>query len=156
MAKWLDTGAIFSDDGAYRYRLWRIWSEVEPTIAFCMLNPSTATAEIEDPTIRRCIGFAKAWGYGGLVVVNIFALRSTDPLVLYKHSDPIGPDNDAHIANVRHTVPLMIAAWGAHGNLKSRGFMVKHMVETKTLGLTSGGQPKHPLYLRGDCVPQDW
>lgn len=151
--KWIDAGATFSDDRTYRYRLWRIWSEIEPAVAFCMLNPSTADETKEDPTIRRCIGFAKSWGYGGVVIVNLFALRSTDPKALYSHPDPVGPDNDGHISSVRETVPEMIAAWGAHGKFMGRGGAVFRTVPMKTLAWTSDGQPRHPLYLKGNLKP---
>lgn len=151
--RWIDAGATFSPCRAYRYRLWRMWSETEPAMAFCMLNPSTADESVEDPTVRRCIGFAKKWGYGGLVVVNIFALRSTDPKALYVHPDPVGPDNDGHICNVCETVPLMIAAWGVHGELNGRGKKVEAMLAMKTMGRTKDGHPRHPLYLRGDVKP---
>lgn len=152
-SRWLDAGATFSPCGAYRYRLWRTWDEIAPTVGFTMLNPSTADAAKDDATIKRCLGFARSWGYGGLVVVNLFALRSTDPAALYTHADPVGPDNDGHIDQVRASVPMMIAAWGAHGALRGRGAKVLDTLDMRHLGLTKDGHPRHPLYLRGDARP---
>ncbi len=90
-------GAVLSADGVYRYRLWRTWDASKPTLAFLMLNPSTADATEDDPTIRRCLGFAKEWGYGSLVVVNLFALRSPNPDALRENDDPVGPENGEHL-----------------------------------------------------------
>lgn len=156
--RWLDAGATFDPNRIWRYRLWRIWSEVEPAIGFCMLNPSTADESVDDPTIRRCIGFARAWGYGGVVIVNLFALRSTDPKALAKHPDPIGPDNDAYLSQLAETVPLIIAAWGVHGKLLDRQMQVRTMLHGKLwhLGLTRDGAPKHPLYLAAGTERQQW
>lgn len=148
----MEKRATFDETGAYRYLLTRRWSQ-GPTVLFVMLNPSTADAEIEDPTVRRCVNYAKAWGYGCLEVVNIFALRSTDPSLLYTATDPIGTDNDRFILEAAARAELIIAAWGTHGKIKGRGKEVlqllrKHFVYC--LGLTSEGFPRHPLYLRKD------
>ncbi len=93
------SGAIFSPSQNYRYRLWRRWSDGH-TLAWCMLNPSTADASQNDPTIERCVRRAKQLGYGAIEVVNLFAYRSTNPSALYTVTDPVGPDNDAHITEV--------------------------------------------------------
>jgi hypothetical protein len=150
--------ATFSDCGAYRYDLSRGWAE-RPIVVFIMLNPSTASDLIDDPTIRRCIGYAKAWGHGGLVVVNLFALRSTDPKALYEHPEPVGADNDATLARWmgHRAVKRVVAAWGAHGALASRGDHVRQLARAagrplERLGLTKGGQPVHPLYQRADAT----
>jgi hypothetical protein len=90
----LQPGAVISQDGKYRYKLARYWNSKEPPVIFIMLNPSTADAVENDPTIRRCISFAKRWGFGGLEVYNLFALRSYDPAVIEIAGDPVGPDND--------------------------------------------------------------
>lgn len=154
--------ALISDCGNYRYTLTRIWDRSLPVLVFSMLNPSKANALINDPTIVRCIDFAKRWGYGGIVVVNLFAWRATDPTELTRCADPIGPDNDRHLFAVTEGRDV-IAAWGASvpkywrhrpaavtTQLRERGVALHH------LGLTKDGHPRHPLYLRGDTTPTRW
>lgn len=146
-------GAIISDCGLYRYRLWRRWDD-GPTCVFVMLNPSTADSEKDDPTIRRCIGFAKREGCGRLEVVNLFAFRATSPAAMKAAADPVGPDNDFRIREAtNHPSPLVIAAWGAHGSFRRRAADVgeRFGADWMCLGFTAGGQPKHPLYVRGDA-----
>jgi hypothetical protein len=149
-------GALISADGDYRYRLWRTWDDEKPTVAFIMLNPSTADATTDDPTIRRCIGYAEDWGYGTLVVGNLFALRSTDPGELSDHSDPVGPDNDEHLLAICDEAKQIIAAWGTHGSLRDRGRTVAHLLDADLYALdtTQDGQPTHPLYQPADRDPQ--
>jgi hypothetical protein len=153
IAPYMNSGATFSECGSYRYSLFRIWGDPQQRAAFLMLNPSTADETKDDPTIRRCIGFAKAWGLGALDVINIFALRSTDPRALYKHPDPVGlPWNDSIILDVARHAEIVVAAWGVHGAYENRGQRVVEMlrgagVEVQALGVTKGGHPKHPLYL---------
>lgn len=154
--------ATFSDCGRYRYRLGR-WVGIQgPMCTFIMLNPSTATEEQDDPTIRRCIGFARAWGCGRLVVANLFAWRATDPGDMKAACDPIGPENDAHIVRLaRETAKSggkLICAWGTHGGFRDRDRAVMELldllpIEPMSLGETAGNFPRHPLYLRGDCKP---
>lgn len=151
------SGAVFSDCERYRYRLWRTWANYEgPSRAcFVMLNPSTADASVDDPTIRRCMGFAMRWEFDGLEVVNLFALRSTDPKALYREIDPVGCANDAAIGTAAHASELVVCAWGAHGSYNRRGDVVRQtltFVDLKPMafGFTKAGQPKHPLYLRSD------
>jgi hypothetical protein len=147
-------GAAFSPDGRYRYRLWRRWDRSRPAIAFCMLYPSTADARRDDPTIRRCIGFARLWGYGGIEVVNIFALRATDPRALRWARDPVGPRNDAFMLRAAARSPVVIA-WGVHGALLDRGARALRLLGPRTrllaLGRTRSGAPRHPLYLRREA-----
>lgn len=148
--------AAFDETGAYRYLLTRTWGTGDPAV-FVMLNPSTADAFTLDPTVRRCVGFARAWGAGGLVVANIFALRSTDPQALYDHPDPVGAANDA-VLDALPVGPRVIAAWGAHGALHGRGHVVAERLTAAghrlyCLGRTSKGSPRHPLYLRADSAP---
>lgn len=154
----IKTTATFDLSETYRYRLRREWGD-GPAVAFLMLNPSTADAEADDPTVRRCIRYAQAWGFGALEVVNLFALRSTDPAALYTHHDPIGPENDAAILACRREVELMVAAWGAHGALHGRGVHVLDMLKIHGpihyLKMTLGGQPGHPLYLPKDLKPME-
>lgn len=104
-------GALISECGLYRYRLWRRWG-IGPHATWIMLNPSTADADLDDPTIRRCIGFARAWGFSAIEVVNLFALRATNPRELGRSADPIGPDNDRHLSEAGRAAELRIAAWG--------------------------------------------
>ncbi len=149
--------AVFDETKAYRYRLSRTFSGGKRGIcAFIMLNPSTATADVSDPTVRRCEGYAMRWGFSTLWVVNIFALRSTDPKQLYKHADPVGPENNQFILEHVGNSELVIAAWGTHGALNARGACVMKLLTPHTihcLGTTREGYPKHPLYLRQDLKP---
>src|SRR5262245_38555366 len=90
--------AVFSPCRKYRYSLTRIWDAERPNVMFVGLNPSTADDQVDDPTVRRCIGFARKWRFGGMIIVNLFAYRSTDPNRLQEILDPVGPENDEHIA----------------------------------------------------------
>jgi hypothetical protein len=145
--------AILSLCGTYRYLLTRTWDANRSPACWVMLNPSTADATQDDPTIRRCVGFARDWGCGGIVVVNLFAFRATDPAALRTAPDPIGPDNDNHI---RRAVTIggatVVCAWGAHGTLLGRGRSVADLIRSlgvvpQCLGTTRDGQPRHPLYV---------
>lgn len=155
----MSEGAQFSHDRRYRYRLWRRWDPARPQIAFCMLNPSTADERADDPTIRRCIGFARDWGYGGVEIVNIFALRAADPRELRRAHDPIGRANDAHVIDVAQRSAAVVIAWGAHGALLARGAAALRLLSPRArllaLGWTRAGEPRHPLYLRRDVRPID-
>lgn len=148
--------AVMSACERFRYRLSRQWGE-GGTVCWVMLNPSTADAAQDDPTIRRCIGFSQAWGYGSLVVVNLFALRSTSPKALYASSDRVGPENDRHIADAATTADLVVCAWGNHGALGGRAFEVYRLLpRPHYLRLTKAAQPEHPLYLPGSLRPERW
>ena len=115
-----DTGSKEANvDGHYRYMLGRQWG-APPFLLWMMLNPSTADATEDDPTIRRCSGFAKHWGFGGLVVVNLFAFRATNPADLRAAEQPIGPENDRHLVNAARSCPRVVAAWGASCRWKRR------------------------------------
>lgn len=159
-------GAIFSGCERYRYRLWRrIGDGVMGRCLFIMLNPSTATHEVVDPTITRCLGYAKAWGYSGLEVCNIFAYRATDPKDMKAQTDPIGPVNDDTIASVALSVEseggIIVCAWGAHGKHMQRSEAVikrlqQHDVPLYFLKLNADGEPGHPLYLKSSLTPQAW
>ena len=117
-----------------------------------MLNPSTADAERDDPTIRRCMGFARGWGFGGVVVVNLFGLRSPDPAALLAAADPVGPLNDAHVRRACRDAGLVVAAWGAHRSVGKRALEIGPLLgEACCFGRTLGGDPRHPLYLRRDA-----
>lgn len=146
--------AVISPCGTYRYELARWWS-ARPPIGWVMLNPSTADANLDDPTIRRCVGFAKAWGCGGIVVRNLYALRATDPAELGRHPRPVGPENDAYLARCKNE-PLTVVAWGARGGDRGREvlrLLARQGVHPHLLAITGDGQPRHPLYLRADLQP---
>lgn len=159
--------AVLSDCGTYRYRLTRRWAS-GPCDVWVMLNPSTADAELDDPTIRRCVGFSRGWGSGSLSVVNLFALRATDPEALRRHPDPVGPDNDGYLrstfAVARHSGGRIVTAWGAHRMAGWRAREVARLFGgdwsqvhgAVHLGTTKAGAPKHPLYLRADLTPTSW
>ncbi len=150
----LESGAEFSPDRIHRYSLWRIWDRGKPYAAFVGLNPSTADEQKNDPTVRRCINYARDWGYGGLIMLNIFAYRSTDPGNLYSASDPVGPENDSFIGTVSSRAGITVAAWGNHGEFLSRGREVMTLLkDPQCLKLTKAGCPGHPLYLRKDLKP---
>lgn len=149
--------AIISADGVYRYVLTRRVPQalrwVRPVL-FVMLNPSTADGDSDDPTIRKCMGFARLWGGTRLTVVNLFALRATDPKALAAHPDPIGPENDRHVEDeieAHRSTGIVMAAWGAHAFARPRGFQIlRRFGPFSCLGLTADGSPRHPLYVRYD------
>jgi len=142
--------ARFSPCRRYRYLLTRGDAGARDHVVFVMLNPSTADARRNDPTITRCIGFADRLGCPRLSIVNLFALRATDPRRLYRARDPVGPDNDAAIAAAVRDATLVVAAWGNHGALHDRAAAVLRLLPAvHHFGLTRLGQPRHPLYLPG-------
>jgi hypothetical protein len=145
-------GAILSEDNKYRYELSRIWDEEKPRILFIMLNPSTADANTDDPTIRRVINFAKSWGYGGLFVANLYAFRSTDPKGLKYTDDPIGKDNIQHIQTLLGLTEKVIYAWG--NNQKEPEWLYNVVSTPYCIETSKNGTPKHPLYLRADLQPK--
>jgi len=149
-------GAELSDDRTYRYRLWRTWDASKPTLAWVMLNPSTANETGDDPTIRRCIGFAKDWGFGGVKVANLFALRATDPDELREHPNPVGPWNDDVLQAVADEAETIVCGWGANGSLMKRGRTVAAMLDADlhALDTTKDGHPAHPLYHPSDTEPE--
>lgn len=152
----LEKGAILDQTETYRYLLWRTWNPGLPKVLFVMLNPSTADANIDDPTIRRCVGFAKQWGYGSLEVVNLFAFRATNPDELKQCVDPIGPDNNIHIWRAAMQAEQIILAWGTKGSLLNRDKLVLEILysfRTYCLDVSKEGHPKHPLYIKGDVTP---
>lgn len=159
------SGAIFSLDRVYRYRLWREWDRHRPTVAFIMLNPSTADEFVNDPTIERCQRRVRQLGYGALIVLNLFGLRSTYPVALYDHHDPVGPENDQYIVDAVLQIAaaggIVICGWGQHGKLRDRGEQVRQMlmrsdVEPMALAINQDGTPKHPLYIGYEAQPKVW
>lgn len=153
--------ADFSPCGQYRYRLVRDWSDSAEAVpvTFIMLNPSTANAEHDDATIRKCMKFARTWGYNRLEVVNLFAWRSTDPHVLPEVADPIGPDNGKWLASAMGAGDIVVCAWGAHGKVRGIGDVVlrwvkqRHPYKVHALKRNKDGSPQHPLYIRDDVLP---
>jgi hypothetical protein len=152
----VERGALLSECGLYRYRLWRRWGP-GCNVAFVMLNPSTADGEVDDPTIRRCMGLARSWGFDGIEVVNLYALRTTKPKHLLDHPDPEGPGNVGawKAAGLMPGMRTMVAAWGAGCRLGglpgSQAFWTVAPTGYKCLGITKGGDPRHPLSVRGDA-----
>lgn len=153
--------AVFSVCRDYRYLLER---DVDPllgggTVAFVLLNPSTADETTDDPTLRRCIGFARRLGYAHLSVVNLFAWRTSDPLDLPRAADPVGPENDYWIELACRSADIVVAGWGVHGSWRERDREVAGMLkplELRCLGRTRDGAPKHPLYLLGLTPLEPW
>jgi hypothetical protein len=122
-----------------------------------MLNPSTADEARDDPTIRRCIGFARTWGYGSLAVDNLFAYRTRSSAELYAAIDPVGPENDDWLRRLQEESSLTIAAWGNHGRLLGRSTAFgRRLGGLHILGLTGLGEPRHPLYVRAGTIPHPW
>jgi hypothetical protein len=161
------SGATFSPCRTWRYCLWRRWrdhgifdiadtrvgDDNQDVVAFIGLNPSTADESEDDPTIRRCIGFAKSWGFGGIAMLNLFAFRATDPKDMKAAIEPVGPWNDEAIRRVTRTCRSTICCWGAHGSYRYRDAHVRSLLYRKScycLGRTNAGHPKHPLYLKAD------
>jgi hypothetical protein len=161
---------VFSPDRAYRYTLWREWSlqeiiltverEIDPRpmeyVQFIGLNPSVADETIDDNTIRRCIDFAKRWGYGGLCMTNLFAWRDTKPAKMKKVVDPVGPDNNHWLEQITREAGLVVCCWGVHGEHRGRDADVLALPSFQerqrnnslfSFGHTEDGLPKHPLML---------
>lgn len=155
--------AALSDDGLYRYSLVRHWGTGLPA-QFIMLNPSTADADVDDPTIRRCVGFARALGCAGIVVVNLYAFRATKPADLWRAEDPVGPDADHYLRGVadraRRSGAPLIAAWGSNARVERVAQVLDLVTERgavlTALGVTKDDVPRHPLYLSADSIPMEW
>ena len=158
--------ATFSADRKYRYVLDRVWDQSGKLVTFIMLNPSIADEVVDDPTIKRCITFAKEWGYGRLRVVNLYTYRSTDPKDLEQVDDPVGHDNDDAIRAAVGEAELVVCAWGNNVSLVDKGQsriqevleMIRQHGETPyRLGsLTVKCNPRHPLYLSTDIERVPW
>jgi len=157
-------GAILSEDRIYRYLLTRKLSFEKSICLFIMLNPSTADETKNDPTVTRCIGFAKHWGFGRLEVCNIFAYRATNPKELYDLEYPsqvIGPDNDIHLRHAIERADRVVCAWGNHGVLFNRGIFLREAITLQNrtqmvFKITQKGQPIHPLYQKADAELITW
>ena len=146
--------AVISACGNYRYALWRVWDKARPLVMFIGLNPSTADAVKDDNTIRRCIGFAKTWRFGSLSVGNLFAFRATEPRELRKASDPVGPENDKWLMELKRESKMGVAVWGNNGKYLNRDEEVLKMFPgLHCIKVSATGVPLHPLYLPGNLKP---
>ena len=150
----MEKHALLSDCQSYRYNLLRIWDAGKPRVMFIGLNPSTADQQNDDPTLVRCMGFARDWGYGGVCMANLFAWRCTDPKELFMARDPVGPNNDHWLEELAKSADLIIAAWGNQGSMLGRADRVRSRLSgLNYLKMNRSGQPAHPLYLRRDLTP---
>lgn len=159
MTKYLENDAVISDCGKYRYLLRRVWDQVKPRALFIMLNPSTADAKLDDPTIRSCVRLASGLGYGSIEVVNIFGWRATDPDELPKQADPIGPMNERIVAAAIIRCDVVICAWGANAMAARKSIFLSALIGSYRpaaycLGTTKSGAPKHPLYVKSGTTLQ--
>ena len=158
------SGATISECGLYRYHLWRRWHPDLPTMCFVLQNPSTADESADDPTIRRCVAFAKRDGFGGISVRNVFALRATDERELLTHADPFGPENAEHLTAARNVsiMTRLVVAWGNRVEDKrlrsyyQNAASICRAQKPYCLGVNRSGEPKHPLYLRADTPMVLW
>lgn len=149
------SSARFSDCRRYRYELWRKWDDSKRYAMFIGLNPSTADEDTDDPTIRRCVQFAKDWGFGALCMTNLFAFRATNPRDMFAEEFPIGGhENDLALRSLADGAGVVIAAWGVHGIHQERNTDVMKMLpKLHCLGLSDDGHPRHPLYMPKHCKP---
>lgn len=155
--------ALISGCGHYRYWLTRPSETLYPdrgTALFVMLNPSTADHTEDDPTIRRCRGFARTWGCAGLTVANLYALRSTNPAGLWSNGDPVGPDNDRHLESLLREYTDVVCAWGANARADRVAEFCELVSRTNArlwcLGTTKAGAPRHPLYVKSTQPLIEW
>jgi hypothetical protein len=156
-----DRTTTFSPCRKYRFTLWREWDKSNPSYCqFIGLNPSTADEFQDDPTVRRCINFAKSWGYGALCMTNIFAYRATDPEVMKAQTLPLTEreENIHWLIRIGREASIRIAAWGKHGRHQFRAAVVKTTFFEAGLTLhclrtNKDGSPEHPLYLSGELKP---
>ena len=146
--------AYLSRDRRFRYSLSRIWDSSKDLVLFICLNPSTADGSTDDPTVTKCINFARVWDYGGVLVGNLFALRSTDSSKLYQAADPIGPENDKRLEELVARAKLVVVAWGNEGTFKERSRDVLRILPNPhTLVVNKTGEPRHPLYVSLNTQP---
>jgi len=158
MTKYLDSDAYISNDGAYRYWLRRQLSEGSTSVLFVGLNPSTADARLDDPTIRRCVGFAREWGYAWLYMANLYAYRTKDPNALPAHADlAIGPENAYELRRLLRRSTRIVAAWGRHKLHPQARTLARTVAAHRgvyCLGLNQDGSPRHPLFVPKSCTLQ--
>ena len=146
--------AKLSDCRKYRYALWRTWDDAKPYAMIVGLNPSTADETQDDPTLTKCIKFAKSWGYGGVCMANLFAFRATDPSDMKASSDPIGLENDVWLVKLSEGAGIVVAAWGDDGSHLGRASAIKaKLPNLSCIKMNKSGEPSHPLYLNGGLIP---
>jgi hypothetical protein len=155
------SGAEFSRCRRWRYLLWRRWDEAKPAANFLMLNPSTADELKLDPSCTRARVYAERWGFGALIVTNIFGWRATDPEEMKSVRDPVGKGNDAAILRAAREAEIVVCAWGNHGAHRERGnrvqtYLRSNDVKLHYLKMNGAGHPAHPLYLPGALEPVRW
>ncbi|MBM9593681.1 DUF1643 domain-containing protein [Roseitranquillus sediminis] len=155
------SAATYSPCGLYRYALTREWDAAARRILWVMLNPSTASEVRNDPTIERCERRSHRMGYGAMRVANIFAFRATRPAELARAADPVGAENHGELQAAVAWADDIVAAWGAHGRLLGRGAAAAADLRricrpVLHLGLTSQGEPRHPLYVAYAVEPTLW
>jgi hypothetical protein len=156
----INIGAKFSPCKKYRLQLWRIWDDHLPKIMFIMLNPSSADAKRDDPTIRRCINFTKKWGYGGIYVGNLYPLISPKPKLLLRSSSVYHLDNKSNLNEMAKKCTRIVCAWGNFLVIKKLGFPDDFFLELKDklyyISISKNKTPKHPLYLSGNLEMKKW
>lgn len=146
--------AYFSTCRKYRYALWRTWDSSKPYVMFVALNPSTADETTDDPTLSRCIRYAKLWGFGGVCMANLFAFRATDPKEMKVVENPIGENNDNWLLTLAKEAGLVVAAWGNDGSYLNRSKKVFELLPNmRCLKMNKSGEPAHPLYQKADIEP---
>jgi len=153
-----DTGAVFSACRRWRYLLWRRWDRARPIANFLMLNPSTADEFKLDPSCTRARNYAERWGYGSVLITNIFGWRATDPDEMKAARDPVGRGNDRAILRAARESAIVVCAWGNHGAHLGRSdvvrtLLIKAGIAPRVLRMNGSGEPAHPLYLPGDLEP---
>ena len=153
-----DSGALFSSCRRWRYLLWRRWDRARPVANFLMLNPSTADEFRLDPSCTRARLYAERWGYGALIVTNVFAWRATDPEEMKAVRDPVGRGNDRAILRAARESAIVVCAWGNHGAHRGRSAAIRKLlgkakVQPRVLRMNAGGEPAHPLYLPARLKP---
>jgi hypothetical protein len=152
----MEKAAVISPCGRYRYWLSRTWDRTKSMVGFIMLNPSTADATVDDPTIRKCVMFAEKWGAGSISVTNLYAWRATDPRELDGVADPVGPENAGYIHWQSLIADTLVTAWGANADAERARQVVRSLRPTREvhcLTVTKGGHPAHPLFLPSHLVP---
>jgi len=156
-----ESGAKFSACRRWRYLLWRRWDASKPAANFLMLNPSTADEWQLDPSCTRARNYAERWGFGALIVTNLFGWRATDPQEMKAAREPVGRGNDRAILRAAREAALVVCAWGNHGAHLGRSgdvlkFLKSENVKLHVLRMNGGGEPAHPLYLPGSLQAASW